>query len=286
MRLLRQAWQARRAAHRARLSPWVDAHRHRVIRGIKHPVYDFLFTYYSLRPAHLLRWSPGAGVLLQDAAPGDLDWPGDFVEVDRGFSLHFQRFPEHRRNTLAWAVDYLEAVHNREPSFGCFGLHEWAMLYRTEGVRHASTPLRLSLADIADVVDSQGLRCTHYDAFRFFTPAAVPRNRIELARATSVEYDQGGCIHANMDLYKFAYTIAPFSSGEVLADAFDLARRAREIDMRASPYDLSGHGFAAIPIETREGREDYVVFQRQLADQARPLRSRILEEYRRLVTGL
>ena len=34
---------------------------------MKHPVHDFLFTYYSFRPAQLRRWSPGYGVVLADA---------------------------------------------------------------------------------------------------------------------------------------------------------------------------------------------------------------------------
>ena len=37
-------------------------------RGEKHPIWDFLFTYYSYKPAVLRRWHPGAGVELEDAA--------------------------------------------------------------------------------------------------------------------------------------------------------------------------------------------------------------------------
>ena len=35
---------------------------------MKHPVHDFLFTYYSQRPAQLRRWHPGYGVALAGAA--------------------------------------------------------------------------------------------------------------------------------------------------------------------------------------------------------------------------
>ena len=35
---------------------------------MKHPVHDFLFTYYSQRPAQLRRWHPGYGVGLADGA--------------------------------------------------------------------------------------------------------------------------------------------------------------------------------------------------------------------------
>jgi hypothetical protein len=272
----REEWQARRVAHRKRVAPWIESHRHRAARGEKHPVYDFLFTYYSFRAAHLLRWSPGVGVQLEDCE--ETDWPA-FLENG---CISAERFPEHRRSFLKWAIGYQEAILNREPSFGCFGLHEWAMLYRTADVRHSRVPLRLSMEEIAEVVESQSLRCTHYDAFRFFTPAAAPRNRVELTRADAPEHDQGGCIHANMDLYKFAYTIAPFTSAELLADAFELARTLRELDMRASPYDLRHFGIEPIAIETQSGREDYIHQQRRLAIIAQSLRRRLVVEYRRL----
>ena len=279
--LPREIWQSLRTAHQTRVGPWVAAHRERATRGMKHPVYDFLFTYYSFRSGHLLRWSPGLGVTLE-AYRRDLDWSDDYRETSDGVSLDTARFPAHRQSYLQWAIDYHEAILVREPSFHCFGLHEWAMVYRTAEVRHAN-PLRLSAEDIAAVVEEQGLRCTHYDAYRFFTPAAAPRNRIELTRADTIRQDQGGCIHAAMDLYKFAYAIVPFIPSLLLAECFELAIAAREIDMRASPYDLRTLGFAPIPIETRDGRELYVHEQRNLADRARPLRTRMLEAYRTLL---
>ena len=36
--------------------------------GEAHPVWDFLFTYYSLRPRQLRIWHPGFGVALGGAA--------------------------------------------------------------------------------------------------------------------------------------------------------------------------------------------------------------------------
>ena len=86
-----------------------------------------------------------------------------------------------------------------------------------------------------------------------------------------------------MDLYKFAYKISPFCASDVVADAFDVARFAREIDMQASPYDLSGYGFAPIKIETRTGREEYVELQREVYARARPVRERVRGVYARLL---
>ncbi len=283
--LPRDEWQARRIAYRARVGPWVEDRVRRTGRQQKHPVYDFLFEYYAFRPAHLMRWSPGAGVRLEGATPDDLDWPGAFVACDGGWVLPAAAFPESRRGFLRWAIDYLEAIAGREPQFGCFGLHEWAMVYRDDAVRHPQLPLRLSRAETDAVVDAAPLCCTHYDAFRFFTPAAVPLNRLPLTRRDTPLFDQPGCLHVTMDLYKWAFVVAPFSSSSVLADAFELALATRELDMRASPYDLSGLGFEPIRIETRAGREEYAAAQRELAHRSVPVRRQLLVEYRRLAEG-
>ena len=279
----RADWESRRAAHRERVRPWVEDRVARVSRQRKHPVYDFLFEYYAFRPSYLLRWSPGVGVRLESAADGELDWRKWFRPCAGGWGLPAAGFPAHRLDFLRWAVNYLEATGSREPSFGCFGLHEWAMVYREPEVRHRRTPLRLSRADTDAVVEAGGVRCTHYDAFRFFTPAAVPLNRVQLRREATTDHDQPGCVHVGMDLYKWAFAIAPYSASEVVADAFELAVAARELDMRASPYDLRELGFAPIRIETREGREEYVAGQRELYERGRGVRVKVLGEYRRLL---
>ncbi len=257
------------------------AHLERAARHDKHPVYDFFFEYYSFRPAHLLRWTPGFGVL----APRDSIAWAEFESTEGGAILHASAFPDHRVSYLKWACEYLEAVQTREAWFACMGLHEWAMVFRDPNVRHPYVPLRLSRSETDVVVESQPLRCTHYDAFRFFTAEAAPRNRWPLTRATTTEHDQPGCIHANMDLYKFAYKVAPFLPWELTASAFEVAVTAREIDMRASPYDLSGYGFAPLRIETREGREEYVDLQRAIAARAAPVRAALLAGYRALLAA-
>jgi hypothetical protein len=118
--------------------------------------------------------------------------------------------------------------------------------------------------------------CTHFDAFRFFTPAARPLNRLQPARATVSAHEQRGCLHANMDLYKWAFKLAPFTPSELLADCFELARDIREVDMRASPYDLRALGFEPIAIETPAGRSDYERHQRTFAAHGEPLRERLI----------
>ncbi len=278
--LLRGEWEAAKRRHETRVGPIA---RDRLARtGRKHPVYDFLFEYYSYRAGHLLRWSPGIDVHLQGATPTDLAWPQLFSFDDGGAILPASAFPTHRIEQLDWAIRYQTAIRDREPQFACFGLHEWAMVYRADNVRHSRVPLRLSAEQTDNVVAVAGVRCTHFDAYRFFTTSALPLNKLELSRANSPEHDQPGCVHANMDLYKFAFKFAPFTSSEVLGDAFGLAVAARELDMRASPYDLSSFGFAPIAVETRSGREEYVEGQREIHRRARPVREKLLDELTRL----
>jgi len=58
------AWQNLEAAHQARVRRYADPYLSRRSAGRKHPVEDFLFTYYTQKPGQLLRWHPGAGVIL------------------------------------------------------------------------------------------------------------------------------------------------------------------------------------------------------------------------------
>ncbi|MCZ2811256.1 hypothetical protein O2W15_07370 [Modestobacter sp. VKM Ac-2979] len=85
------------------------------------------------------------------------------------------------------------------------------------------------------------------------------------------------------DLYKWAYKLGPAVPGELLADCFALAADVRELDMRASPYDLTGHGYAPVAVETPEGKAEYVAAQRGFADRGAVLRERLLAVCRELL---
>lgn len=91
-----------------------------------------------------------------------------------------------------------------------------------------------------------------------------------------MQHEQGGCLHANMDLYKWAFKLAPWTSAELEAECFALARDIREWDMRASPYDLRALGFAPVPIETPAGKAEYEREQRAFAARAVPLRAALI----------
>ncbi len=268
-------WKARQRVHERRIDDLVSGHLERRRRGVKHPVEDFLFTYYSYRPARLRRWHPGVGVVLAGDAP-HAEWRG-YVRTDGGVTVD-RAFVEEHAGTIRWVRDLLAATASRPAFSGCFGLHEWAMVYRTDEVRHESWPLRLGSAGTNEVVEQHQIRCSHFDAFRFFTDDAAPRNSLQPSRDRQIELEQPGCLHANMDLYKWAYKLSPIVPSELVADAFELARDIRELDMRASPYDLTDLGYEPVRIETPEGKREYAASQRGFVDRAAELRSQLLSE--------
>ncbi|WP_369801782.1 hypothetical protein [Nocardia sp. BMG51109] len=363
-------WRARAAAHRARADDLIRPYLEHRAAGTRHPVIDFLFTYYGHKPAQLRRWHPGFGIALENAAeyanfrgyhavsvPGNAAVrvhgdagqthagtteadarttgttevgaraagrtaadtratgmtgagagmigvpetdaaPGSTADRTRESPAATMRdaatasvpactadpdFLLRRLDTVEYVAKLLRATASRSAQLSCFGLHEWAMVYRSDEVRHRQVPMRLGRAGTDAVVESMSLRCTHFDAFRFFTPDAVPRNAERLTREDQPLREQPGCLHANMDLYKWGYKLAPLIDSELLLDCFELACDARELDMRASPYDLSGYGYTPVPIETPSGRAEYVRCQAQLAERAAPLRRRLLEAAERLV---
>jgi hypothetical protein len=308
--LAQEEWCERRHRHEARVRGWIEPHQKRAARGEKHPVHDFLFNYYAFRPAWLRRWHPGPDVILGgEAAREFLRWP-EYGEVrlsesgtgvppvisgngfDRGPNIQpavavmidCAALPPRRREFVGWLEQLLTGMQTRPAFFACHGMHEWAMVYRQnpEELRHAGYPLRFSPERIAEIVEATPPCCSHFDAFRFFTPPARPLNKLQPERADALRLEQRGCLHANMDLYKWAFKLAPFTPSELIADCFELARDVREIDMRASPYDLRALGYEPIAIETAAGRAEYEQHQRAFASRGEPLRARLIALAKRL----
>ncbi|MCU1538936.1 MAG: hypothetical protein JWP82_3287 [Humibacillus sp.] len=271
-------WRERTAAHEARVDKATVGHTARRSDGRRHPVEDFLFTYYAFKPSQLRRWHPGAGVGLEAAslAP-QRDWR-HYVVGDDIVAVDVKSFLAARGDTVRFVTDLLARTAARPGRFGCFGLHEWAMVYRLDpsDVRHADWPLRLGAAGTDAVVESHQVACSHFDAHRFFTPAAVPRNALQPTRADQPALEQPGCLHAGMDLYKWAHKLVPAVSSELVMDCFELARDIRSLDMRAAPYDLRELGYEPVPIETPEGKAVYVAEQRAFAERGQRLRQRLI----------
>jgi hypothetical protein len=268
-------WRAHQRDHRMGVSRWTGLHRERARRRESHPVLDFMFTYYSHRPSLLERWHPGVGVVLGGSAEEFLRRPG-YVRTTDGVHLHPAGLPGPRAESAEFVLRLLRALSGRAPSLTCFGLHEWAVVYRTDAPRHAGLPLRLGAAGTDAVVEAQSLRCTHHDAFRFFTSAARPRNASAPVRADQLHNEQPGCLHATMDLYKWAYKLSPATPSELVADCFELAVDVRTLDMRASPYELAALGYSPVRIETAQGRAEYARAQAAFAERAQPLRDRLI----------
>ncbi|KUH93380.1 3-methyladenine DNA glycosylase [Mycobacterium sp. IS-3022] len=272
-------WTDRERRHRRRVDDFLRTHR----SGETHPVWDFLFTYYSLRPGRLRTWHPGFGIALAGAAAQrylrrtGYRPDGDAVTVTGDYLLA-------RLDTVRFIGRLLRATAARPARLNCFGLHEWAMVYRAPTVRHDRVPLRLGAAGTDTVVESMPLRCTHFDAFRFFTGPATRRNAEQLTRAGQTASEQPGCLHAAMDLFKWAVKLGPLVPSEFVMDCLDLAADARALDMQASPYDLRDYGFEPIAIETPAGRAEYVRLQQTVAERAAPLRAALADRCDRLLT--
>lgn len=267
-------WQPLAAAHATRVDALLADHLARKQRGEKHPVEDFLFTYYPTRPKQLRLWHPGPGISLRGAT----QYEGKRGYLYSGDAAHLDLTEISRRSdSIEWIAQLLKATAGRQPQFGCFGLHEWAMVYKTPDLRHDAWPLRLGAAATDQVVESHKIACSHFDAFRFFTTPARPLNVLQPTREAQPLLEQGGCLHANMDLYKWATKLMPFTPSSLLLDCFELARDIRTLDMRASPYDFTALGYDPIPIETPAGKAQYAAAQRAFADRANPLRRQLID---------
>jgi hypothetical protein len=268
-------WRPRAAAHAARVAPYVERHLARRRAGEQHPVHDFLFSYYSQRPAQLLRWHPGYGVALEDAPEYDglKGYSGGGVSA---------AYVATQRPLVESIHTLLSATAARPAHTGCFGLHEWAMVYRADETRHPQ-PLRLGSAGTDTVVEQHRIVCSHFDAFRFFTDEAAPRNALSPGPDDRPAFEQPGCLHAGMDLYKHAFRLTPLACSDLVADCFELAWDIRELDMRAAPYDLTPFGFEPVRIETAEGKQEYAAAQRVFAERGAPLRARLVAECERLL---
>ncbi len=273
-------WQERALVHRERVQRWTGPHRRRQARHEPHPVYDFLFQYYSYSAGRLEKWHPAPHEALLDTAEARTRFRGPVYRATEGAIVRDPgAIPPAKRERLRKALRILTSTRERPANFGCFGLHEWAMVFGRHDVRHEDiVPLRLPQRAVDALVTSRPLGCSHYDAFRFFAPDARPLNRVQLAPSDRQDREQPGCIHANMDLYRWAYTAMPWIGSDLLWECFQLAADLRVLDMQASPYDLRAMGFEPVRVETPEGRAEYQRRQRALAGRAGVLRDRLIED--------
>ncbi len=295
-------WRSLAGDHRERVSFYTDPYLERRQRGQKHPVEDFLFTYYTLKPGQLKKWHPGAGVILLDAqhylehkfyrpaSAAELVQAGleqDEASLQAGTSalVDQEAFVAARLSALEFSYDILTQTLSRAGYFGCFGMHEWAMAYRSQEnkLRHNQLPLRLGAKGTDRVVESHRIRCSHFDAFRFFMPQASSLNTLQPSRSQQRQLEQAACLHANMDIYKWAYKLAPAISSELVLQAFELAWQIRQLDMRAAPYDLTDWGYRPVSVETSAGKAQYLEMQRDFSHRSQQLRRSLLGQLKELM---
>jgi len=276
-----EIWTLRAQNHMALVGPFIDAFLKRRGLGLKHAVHDFLFTYYSCSPQKLKQWVPSfqESLIINSEIRNTHPWLSDYWFSLEGdvLSLNKERIQESTRGLATFIASLCNNILNQAPRFGCFGMHEWAMVYKLspDELRHKGRPLRLSSEDLAVFVESQTICCSHYDAYRFFTKEARPLNILNPKLETRLQMEQGGCVHANMDLYKWATKLWPWIGSDFIAKTFFLAIEARELDMRASPYDLKDEGYTPLCIETEEGRKHYQKEQQLLAEKAITIRKEL-----------
>lgn len=272
-------WRERERTHGLRARRWTGPARRRRDSRVPNPVEDFLFEYYPYPFALLEKWHPGTGVALADDGklPKHLA-SGVYRRRDAAVFADAGEIDGKAAERMRLMSGLLAATRGRAPNFACHGLHEWAMVYGGAEIRHDGTaPLRLPQVEIDALVASRPIRCSHHDAFRFFAPAARGFNRLNPSLETREDHEQPGCVHANMDLYKWAAKAMPWSGSALLLDCFELALELRGLDMRASPYDLRSYGLEPVRIETADGRRDYETEQRRLSERAAPLRQRLID---------
>ncbi|WP_210768127.1 3-methyladenine DNA glycosylase [Cellulomonas humilata] len=269
-------WQSLAATHGERADAFTAGRRERRSRQQKHAIEDFLFEYYPVTPAALRRWHPGVGVALEPPAP-HAGWRWYRTSDDGTVRLDVDAFVVDRGEAVRFVHALLTATLSRPAATGCFGLHEWAMVYRETDEHRHPLPLRLGPAGTDAVVEAHKIRCTHFDAYRFFTPDAVERNTLRPTRSSMTAMEQPGCLHAGMDVYKWATKLGPAVPGTLLLDCFELARDIRTLDMQASPYDVTTYGLDPVSIETPEGKAEYVARQRVFAERGNLLRARLVD---------
>ncbi|KAG5185465.1 hypothetical protein JKP88DRAFT_312074 [Tribonema minus] len=138
---------------------------------------------------------------------------------------------------------------------------------------------------------------------------------MDLLKAAALWLEQPGCVHAAMGLLKaraaegvaarvserprslsrvlpqWAMKAAPYVPSEIVVDALEVALAARQLDMRASPYDLTafdgdlGCDPAPIRVETAEGRRQYQELQLQLYHKSAPVRGALIRAYDALLSA-
>ena len=247
-------------------------------RGEAHPVWDFLFSYYSLRPRQLRRWHPGYGVALGGASARPLPGPRRLRHARRDGGRHPRASAGSRADTVAFIADLLRATAaSARPT-------ELLRAARVgDGLPDAPTSatsrFRCGWAPRAPTRWSSRCRCAAATSTPTGSspspPRAAQRRAAEPAvagrhRTAGVRARQHGSVQVVLQTRP--------AGGVGAADGLPRPRRrcprARHACQPVRPGRTTD--FAPIAIETPAGRTEYVRRQQDVADRAAPLRAALL----------
>ena len=229
-------WRALEAAHAARVDDATAAHRERRADGRDPPGRGLPLPLLQQLPRAPAPLAPRRG---RRPAGCRAPPPRDVDALPRGRGRASSSTSPRSSPLAARPCPSCEpAVRHRRParrSSGCFGLHEWAMVHGipADDVRHAGWPLRLGSAGTDAVVERHGIRCSHFDAYRFFTDSARPRNALRPTRERPGR-DGAARLPARRDgrLQVGVQADARGAERPRRRRCFDLAREIRVLDMR------------------------------------------------------
>ena len=252
----------------------VGDHLARRQHGVKHPVHDFLFTYYSFRPAQLRRWSPGV------RRPARR-WPSN-PGLRRGrctpaatwstaSTRCWSRPPDGRRTSAA---------------SGCTS-GRWSTGSNEDETRHSAYPLRLGPRGTDEVVETHRIACSHFDAYRFFTAPARPLNILDPAAHDRPAFEQPACLHAGHGPLQARLPARARWSRPSWSPTAS-SSPATSGSSTCAPRRTTSRTSATTPIriETPEGKQEYAAAQRGFAERGAPLRQRLIEECERLLAAV
>ena len=151
-----------------------------------HPIYNFLHTYYRYSSEELLLYSPGIGVGLKDVMHDNIKplrtsngkqkrkkknstgmkellhplihlSDSENNKSDASYNPQKLIHPLQPSGRYGWTTmsrnrDILAKSSLKQPNFACYGLHEWAMLYKNYPPHQKNLSLRVSQDTIDELV--------------------------------------------------------------------------------------------------------------------------------------
>ena len=205
-----------------------------------------------------------------DCRPPAADRSGGAPPVDGGplVTVDLATFRQARGSQLAFTARLLGATAAAPGQFGCFGLHEWAMVFRQDDGRVVTRTGRSGWARPAPTRSCGSTRSGAPTTTRSGSSPRRPGRSTPLQpdRDSQVQMEQPGCLHASMDVYKWAYKLIPMVPSSSAAGRL----RAGQVDPRAGHARVAVRpDRARIPtrvrIETPTGKAEYVAAQREFA---------------------